>query len=71
MTPEPHPAIAALRAERRRRGITQAAIADAMQTSVPALSSIETGRKCPNLHTLIRYADALGYDLTITPKENA
>jgi hypothetical protein len=37
-------------------------------TSVSGVSVIETGGKVPLLDTVVRYADTLGYDLTLTPK---
>lgn len=64
----PHPVLVELRAERKRRDLTQADIAAAMGTTAPAVSHLETGYKSPVLATLIRYADALGYDLTIAKK---
>lgn len=67
-TGTPHPVLIELRTERKRRGLTQAEIADATDTALSAISAIETGTKWPRLRTLTRYAAALGYDITLTRK---
>lgn len=71
MDRQPHPVATALRAERKRRRITQAHIATTIGTVASAISMYENGHRWPVLDTLVRWADALGYDLTLTPKEGS
>ena len=58
--------IAALKASREAQGLTLADVSAASGMSVPALSSLETGRNDnPTLRTLQRYASAIGRRLVI------
>ncbi|MGC1274119.1 MAG: helix-turn-helix transcriptional regulator [Planctomycetaceae bacterium] len=58
--------IAALKASREAQGLTLADVSAASGMSVPALSSLETGRNDnPTLRTLQRYAAAIGRRLVI------
>ena len=52
-----------LRAERRRAGITQAAVARVMGTSQEAISRLERGEADPRLSTLERYAAAIAANM--------
>ena len=45
---------------RRRRGLSQEELAERVERSVDAISSIERGRSLPNFITLERLAKALG-----------
>lgn len=52
-----------IRAERRRRGLTQAALAEISGASEQEISKYETGRRTPTLPTLARLAEAFGIDV--------
>lgn len=56
-----------LRIAREAAGLTQAEVARALGTSVPAISMIETGKRDPRTSTLLRYADVVG--LEFRPRE--
>ncbi|MCL2166552.1 MAG: helix-turn-helix transcriptional regulator [Clostridiales bacterium] len=55
---------------RKARNLTQYNIKETTGLTQQAISRIETGAKdrSPTLRTLIRYVDALGYELTLTEK---
>ena len=55
---------------RKARKLTQSSIKETTGLTQQAISRIETGSKdrSPTLRTLIRYVDALGYELTLTEK---
>ena len=55
---------------RRERSFTQNNIKDVTGLTQQAISRIEKGAndRSPTLKTLIRYVDALGYELTLTQK---
>jgi transcriptional regulator with XRE-family HTH domain len=55
-----------LRKAREDSNTTQSSIADEMGCSQGVVSSIERMEFNVRLFTLMKYADALGYDLTIT-----
>lgn len=58
--------VSALKASREAQGLTLADVSAASGMSVPALSSLETGRNDnPTLRTLQRYASAIGRRLVI------
>lgn len=58
--------VSALKASREAQGMTLADVSAASGMSVPALSSLETGRNDnPTLRTLQRYASAIGRRLVI------
>ncbi len=52
--------ISILAEERRRRGISQQAVADRMRTSQPTLHLMEIGKCDSRISTLERYAASLG-----------
>jgi transcriptional regulator with XRE-family HTH domain len=54
-----------LRTVRRRRGLTQAALARAAGTSQPVISAYEAGRRDPTYGTLRRLIAAAGEDLEL------
>lgn len=58
--------IQALRTLRQRLGLTQERLAEEMVVSGPEIARLERKTIDPKLTTLIRYAHALGYRLTIT-----
>ncbi len=51
---------------RRRRGLTQAALARAAGTSQPVISAYEAGRRDPTYGTLRRLVKAAGEDLVLS-----
>ena len=53
---------------RRRRGLTQAALARAAGTSQPVISAYEAGRRDPTHGTLRRLVAAAGEDLVVTAR---
>jgi transcriptional regulator with XRE-family HTH domain len=59
-----------LRIIRQGRKISQQELAlDLGLNSQSGLSCLETGKRSPNLSTLIEWAGALGYELALRPKE--
>ncbi|MFJ9900158.1 helix-turn-helix domain-containing protein [Streptomyces sp. NPDC091280] len=59
--------MARLRQERKRQGLTQAAVAQKMKVSQSRVSAIETGAiKATEVGTLARYLNALGVRLKLT-----
>lgn len=50
---------------RKDLGITQAVVAQSMETTQPVVARLESGEFAPNLRTLERYADAIGVQLNI------
>jgi len=56
---------------RKDKSITQNTIKETTGLTQQAVSRIETGKndRSPTLKTLLRYVDALGYELTLTPKQ--
>lgn len=57
-----------LRTVRRRRGLTQAALARAAGTSQPVISAYEAGRRDPTYGTLRRLLAAAGEDLELSAR---
>lgn len=55
-----------LRARRLKAGLTQAALAQALKTTQPAVARVETGGVVPSLPFVNRWVTATGYPLTIT-----
>jgi len=53
---------------RRRRGLTQAALARAAGTSQPVISAYEAGRRDPTYGTLRRLVAAAGEDLQLAAR---
>ncbi len=51
--------------ERKRKGMTQAQVADKIGTSTPQLSRTERRPERANMRTLMRYAAAVGMDLDL------
>jgi DNA-binding phage protein len=51
--------------QRRRKGLTQAQVANAMGTSTPQLSRTERRPENATIRTLMRYADAMGMELNV------
>lgn len=59
---------ALLRTVRRRRGLTQAALARAAGTSQPVISAYEAGRRDPTYRTLRRLVAAAGEELVLSTR---
>ena len=57
-----------LRTVRRRRGLTQAALAQAAGTSQPVISAYEAGRRDPTYRTLHRLVAAAGETLEVSAR---
>ena len=55
-----------LRARRLKAGLTQAALAQAIGTTQPAVARVEAGGVVPSLPFVDRWASATGYPLMIT-----
>lgn len=53
-----------LRALREKRRMTQGALADAAEMSLPYVSEMERGMKVPSLTTIVRLAVALNCNVT-------
>lgn len=53
---------------RRARGMSQRSLATLAETSQNTVSRIETGKKVPSLHVLVRLADALGCDVKLVER---
>jgi len=56
---------------RKSKGITQEQLAEATGIPRPAIARFETKKHMPMLSTLIKVAEALDCDLTITPRKTA
>lgn len=52
---------------RTQAGLTQAQLADRMQTQKSNISRLETGNSNPSWSTLTKYAQACGFELTLKP----
>ena len=63
----PHPLVAALTAERLRRGLSRGTLALRLGYKVETIRKWETGQAAPGLDRLEDYAAALGYQLAIIP----
>lgn len=57
-----------LRTVRRRRGLTQAALARAAGTSQPVISAYEAGRRDPTFGTLRRLIEAAGEEVQLSAR---
>jgi transcriptional regulator with XRE-family HTH domain len=60
----------AFRELRRRRGLSQIALADLTGRKQARISLVEGGRDDPRLSTLIALARALGSELVLVPREH-
>jgi transcriptional regulator with XRE-family HTH domain len=63
--------ITQLRDARTAQGLSQLDLAVLASTHQSTIGSAESGRRPAGLITLIRLADALGYDLALIPREDA
>ena len=52
---------------RAQAGLTQAQVAEKMQTQKSNVSRLERGNANPSWSTLLKYAHACGFELTIKP----
>ena len=64
-TPSPLGAGYLILVVRELSGPSQRALAHAIGTSQPTLATIETGNRVPTIRTLLRVADATGFELVI------
>ena len=69
MAEDPGALIGRLVELRRAKGLSQAAVADRMGTSQPALARLESGRSDARLSTIARYARAIEADLGYVVRE--
>jgi transcriptional regulator with XRE-family HTH domain len=53
---------------RQQANLTQQNLAEALQVSQPYIAQIERGSKPVSLSFLVRYADAVGVSVQITPR---
>ena len=53
---------------RYRAGLSQEALAERMGVTRSSIGHFETRNTCPRLDTLQRYAEAVGAEITATPK---
>lgn len=60
--------MASLRELRRFHQIPQRAVAEALGVSQPAVVKLERRVRDPRLSTVMRYLDAIGYELWIGPR---
>lgn len=67
----PHPLIAALAAERHRRGLTRGQLAARLGYKPQTIRTWEIGRSVPGLERLEDYAAALGCTLALIPEPTA
>lgn len=61
----------ALRFMRQMAGHSQRKLGDLTGFRQAQIGGWETEERCPNVGSLIRLADALGYDLVLKPREDA
>jgi transcriptional regulator with XRE-family HTH domain len=59
----------AIRTLRELRGLTQRQLARLIHAGPNQVSDWETGLTLPGARSLLKLADALGYQLNLTPKE--
>ena len=52
---------------RKAKGLTQREIAKAANLAQPAIARLESKSATPQLDTLVKVADALGYQLELVP----
>lgn len=54
---------------RTKAGLTQEQVAEKMQTQKSNVSRLETGNTNPSWSTLLKYAHACGFELTLKPQK--
>ena len=60
-----------LKEYRQRLGLTQADVADRLKVRQPTYADIETGTNPPNLATIERVANALGFEIEMQLHEKS
>ena len=65
----PHPLAVLLREARRRKRLTQAAVAELAGYAESSLAHWEQGAKSPGIDSITDWAAALGFDLTLTRRD--
>lgn len=66
-----HPIITQLHDTRKERGLSRNAISARIGWALYSVLQWEHGRRSPRLEAVADYADALGYQITLTPKEGS
>jgi transcriptional regulator with XRE-family HTH domain len=67
----PHPVMAALRAERQRKKLTQRALAAHIGWSLRTIANAERGIICPKLEFVADYATGVGAELRVRRRDDA
>lgn len=67
--PDPHPIVQELRRIRRDSKLSQGALANTIGINQNSIAYRETGRVSPLLSHLSAWAEALGYELALRPKD--
>lgn len=57
--------VSTLSEQRKQMGLTQDVVAGRMQATQPIVARLERDDASPNLRTVMRYAEAVGYDVSI------
>lgn len=70
-SPEERGLGALVRAQREKRGVSQAELAERIGSTQPAIARLEAGRVRPTIDTLERVARALGLRLVVDFREGA
>ena len=65
-----HPVITDLTTSRRNLGLSQEELSDRMGYARGNLSTYELGRSAPNMRFLTTWAQALGFDITLKPRDD-
>ena len=66
---KPHPIVSALREIRIERRLSQTTLAGNIGVGQNVLAYRELGHCSPQLNSLTDWADALGFDIVLRPKE--
>ncbi|WP_017585503.1 helix-turn-helix domain-containing protein [Nocardiopsis ganjiahuensis] len=70
MNRRPNPIVDQLARARAQRGISVAALGHRLLTAAPTVHGWESGKHDPRLGSVIAYAEALGYELVLAPKQH-
>lgn len=66
-----HPVVRRLAESRIAWGMSQRDIAKRIGCDQPKLANYELGKLLPSMKTLMRWADVMGFELSLWPKESA
>ncbi len=64
-----HPLIGELREIRKSQRLSQDAVGAAIGKVATAMTAYESGQHSPKIDTLCQWADTLGYDVVLKPKD--